>query len=216
MVIGKHGCNLRGVCVYNNNNNNSNRFRPGEAWHYVVFHAVFSSRLTGMAIWHRCNTNNAACTCGMWRRYSCRDPKLMCKMCMRVCVCVNFDVSKWWCHYWHRRFLLDEQEQWILHLPAYSAKLGPGTANVTGVLRTDVTWTTAALTLAPRLHCIPSLCPPQNVSPLFISHSTLRLRQEAAPLFLLPLGSLDSFLLPPCPHSMSVCSDISWKLSAER
>lgn len=53
-----------------------------------VFPAAFSSELTGMATWHRSNANNAACTCSMWRRYSCRDAKFMCSllpMCMRVC-----------------------------------------------------------------------------------------------------------------------------------
>lgn len=53
---------------------------------------------------------------------------------MHVCVRESFDVPEWWCHYWHQWFLLDEQEQWILHLPAYAAKLGPGTAGHTTVL----------------------------------------------------------------------------------
>lgn len=56
--------------------------------------------------------------------------------CQCACVCVGAlpCVSKWWCHYWHRRFPLDKQEQWIPRQPAYAAKLGPGTAGHTEML----------------------------------------------------------------------------------
>lgn len=70
--------------------------------------------------------------------------------------------------------MFDKQEQWPPWLPANAANLGLGMADdVSGVLRTVATWTTVALSLAPRLHSIPSLRAPRNIPSLSLSHSAL-------------------------------------------
>lgn len=69
------------------------------------------------------------------------------------------------------RSMFDKQEQWIPRSPALVAKLGLGQwthSDVTGGLRTVATRTTVALTLAPRLHYIPSRHSPREQSPRFL------------------------------------------------
>lgn len=138
---GENECNLRGVWVYNNNNY---IFRPGEAWLLFCVCFLWSSPLFSPVELLEWGHDTAGTQITLPALAACEDDipagirnSVVVSYkdgCVCVCVCESFVVPEWWCHYWHRSLLLDEQEQWILHLPAYSAKLGPGTAGHTAML----------------------------------------------------------------------------------